>query len=357
MGCGASSSTRYKEQVVAEPGPPKAQDHNKREQREREGVRSYRQKDIAAVDSHGVPSPTSPTRSQGQPSPTSGSGPGDAAEAPRAAKFKVPISPPLRVEEFDAPQELGPGCRWWADHAPWIAQKAHEILGAYNSFFDHIGLRKGWRTAPFGKDEVQAPFQAAAEVVAVVRARLDEQTGGGVVLRQLEGSAMNFLWGWDPNRQLGASHQALEEFFRGLVFATLSDGRGLVEGLDSTAVEHYVGQHPIVAVCRAHAAANGEGAAAAGGAAAVEASGLPISPGAGAAGADGAAADGGGGAAAAGEVPSTVEAAEVAAAVGDAEPAGAAVAEAATGEGGDQSEGATAIVAPSAQVAIVAVAS
>jgi len=138
-------------------------------------------------------------------------------------------------------------CQWWSSHAGWIQQRANEILAAYNFFFEHIGLRKGWRTAPFQKEEVQAPFQAAAEVVTVVRARLDEQTDRGIVLRQLEGSSMSFLWGWSPGRPPGSSHEALEDFFRGLVFATLSDGKGLVEGLDTDFVEYYVSRHPIIA--------------------------------------------------------------------------------------------------------------
>merc|ERR1712066_992970 len=74
-----------------------------------------------------------------------------------------------------------------------------------------------------------------------------------MVLRQLDGSATNFLWGWDPKRPPGSSDQALQVFFRGLVFATLSDGKGLVEGLNDEFVEHYLSQHPIIAwsQCRA----------------------------------------------------------------------------------------------------------
>eukprot|EP00930_Biecheleria_cincta_P084631 TRINITY_DN74080_c0_g1_i1.p1 TRINITY_DN74080_c0_g1~~TRINITY_DN74080_c0_g1_i1.p1 ORF type:complete len:328 (+),score=81.21 TRINITY_DN74080_c0_g1_i1:30-1013(+) len=131
---------------------------------------------------------------------------------------------------------------WWSLHTDWIRDRSREILGAYNFFFEHIGIRKGWRTPPFGKEEVQAPFMASAEVVAVVRRRIDEQ-GGGMVLRQLEGSAMDFLWGWCPEKPPG---QALEEFFRGLVFATLSDAKGLVEGLDAATVDYYVRSHPIL---------------------------------------------------------------------------------------------------------------
>jgi len=122
-----------------------------------------------------------------------------------------------------------------------------EIFDAYNFFFEHIGLRKGWRTAPFRRDDVQAPFWAAAEVVVDVRAWLDAQRGAtGVVLRQVEGSAMNFLWGWSPDKPPASSDQAREVFFRGLVFATLSDGNGLVEGLQPSLVESYVSRHPFI---------------------------------------------------------------------------------------------------------------
>jgi len=176
------------------------------------------------------------------------------------------------VEEVGEEGELpAAGCYWWASHAGWIQQRASEILAAYNFFFEHIGLRKGWRTAPFRREEVQAPFQAAAEVVTIVRARLDEQKGEGVILRQLEGSAMNFLWGWSPECRPSSCGEALEKFFRGLVFATLSDGHGLVEGLDTETVEHYINRHPIIAACRASPKARGTGREAAD-------EGLPLSP-------------------------------------------------------------------------------
>jgi len=166
--------------------------------------------------------------------------------------------PAWKLEELDkdqgeaaqaSPEAPGSSARWgwWAQSAEWIQRRALDVLGAYNAFFDHIGLRKGWRTAPFDRDEVQAPFLAAAEVVTVVRARLDEEGGGGMVLRQLEGSAMDFLWGWPPERRPGSSPEALGEFFRGLVFATLSDARGLVEGLTEETVESYVACHPFLA--------------------------------------------------------------------------------------------------------------
>jgi len=103
------------------------------------------------------------------------------------------------VDELGPAEDLGwDTCTWWGERAEWIYQRSAEILAAYNFFFEHIGLRKGWRVAPFAQEEVQAPFRAAAEVVVVVRAKLDTERGGVLVLRQVEGSAMNFLWGWSP---------------------------------------------------------------------------------------------------------------------------------------------------------------
>lgn len=165
---------------------------------------------------------------------------------------------PAVQQQFSASWDWSDSSCWWSERAEWIQQKAGEILAAYNFFFEHIGIRKGWRQAPFGFEEVQAPFKAAAEVVVVVRARLDAERGGVLVLRQVEGSAMNFLWGWSPSRPPGISYKALADFFRGLVFATLSDGRGLVEGLDPMTVESYVCRHPLLASEEALAAAAAE---------------------------------------------------------------------------------------------------
>lgn len=123
-------------------------------------------------------------------------------------------------------------------HEASLRTKAVAIAEAYNSFWGHIGLRKGWREAPFAYEEVQIPFFHAGYIVATVRAKLDEGRDG-LIMRQLDGSAQNFLWGWPKDQSL-ASSQIFQDFVRGLVFATLSDGHGLVEGLDSATVESYV---------------------------------------------------------------------------------------------------------------------
>eukprot|EP00931_Biecheleriopsis_adriatica_P054803 TRINITY_DN32284_c0_g2_i1.p1 TRINITY_DN32284_c0_g2~~TRINITY_DN32284_c0_g2_i1.p1 ORF type:complete len:365 (-),score=108.47 TRINITY_DN32284_c0_g2_i1:126-1220(-) len=190
-----------------------------------------------------APAPAAARAAAVEQLPGSVAGSDGAAAAPAQAQAQVPSA-------------------WWSLHTDWLRHSACEILGAYNFFFEHIGIRKGWRTPPFKKEEVQGPFMASAEVVAVVRKRIDEQ-GGGMVLRQLEGSSHDFLWGWSPEKRPA---QALEEFFRGLVFATLSDAKGLVEGLDSATVDYYVRSHPILeqssAVATAACAEKGEAAVA-----------------------------------------------------------------------------------------------
>lgn len=147
-------------------------------------------------------------------------------------------------EEPEVAEGLEAPLAWWSIHTDWIRDSSHEILAAYNFFFEHIGIRKGWRTPPFKREDVQGPFMAAAEVVAVVRHRIDEM-GQGMVPRQLEGSSHDFLWGWSPEK---APSQAphLPDFFRGLVFATMSDANGLVEGLDDATLDYYVQSHPIL---------------------------------------------------------------------------------------------------------------
>jgi hypothetical protein len=157
----------------------------------------------------------------------------------------------LMVEEVpDTPQ--APGTIDWASWAVGphqdlqrLQQRVHETLEAFNAFFNHIGIRKGWREAPFRQADVQVLFYAAAELVAVIRTRLDEQREGGIVLRQVEGSSQNFLWGWPPARSPISSRESQEEFVRGLVLSTLSDGNGLVEGLDASSVDGYLRTHPL----------------------------------------------------------------------------------------------------------------
>jgi len=232
MGCGASGNAKYAakasdEATSASTSAPSGQDKAKA----LDVVEATAVHEVSAGET--AMSPKVPSRSS--PGKEASKGPQSAGLAPLPGEIRTPMAAGAPAEQATA---------WWSLHTDWIQRSAAEIMGSYNFFFEHIAIRKGWRTAPFKKEDVQVPFMASAEVVAVVRKRIDDE-GRGMVLRQLEGSAMDFLWGWSPekppNQGLG-----LREFFRGLVFATLSDAKGLVEGLDDATVEYYVNSHPIL---------------------------------------------------------------------------------------------------------------
>ncbi|CAJ1394385.1 unnamed protein product [Effrenium voratum] len=216
MGCGASSAeARYAASYKAVSGTPQSQ---------------------AQAAKPTAPAPAASPKAKATPKAASEEVGIASQEAAPASQGTDSTAEPLAHE----PEALA----WWSVDTDWIRDSSHEILAAYNFFFEHIGIRKGWRTPPFKREEVQGPFMAAAEVVAVVRHRIDEM-GQGMVLRQLEGSSQDFLWGWSSEK---APNQApwLVEFFRGLVFATLSDANGLVEGLDDATLNYYVESHPIL---------------------------------------------------------------------------------------------------------------
>eukprot|EP00927_Polykrikos_kofoidii_P032008 TRINITY_DN27397_c0_g1_i1.p2 TRINITY_DN27397_c0_g1~~TRINITY_DN27397_c0_g1_i1.p2 ORF type:complete len:236 (+),score=42.78 TRINITY_DN27397_c0_g1_i1:140-847(+) len=218
MGCGAAKGGAYKKVLL---------DHDNNDPT----VEVQSQQTVQTVHVAGVSSPCSSASvaSQFREGPLGAQGLN--AEETYRPPSAVSQRDDLRCQEQDA----------------WIQQRASETLDAYNFFFEHIGIRKGWRTPPFQKEEVQVPFWAAAWVVSSVRSRLDEASDGGVVLRQLEGSAMDFMWGWPPGRQLSEQENA-QEFYHDLVFATLSDARGLVEGLDKDTVEQYVQSYTLPSV-------------------------------------------------------------------------------------------------------------
>ncbi|CAE7735850.1 unnamed protein product, partial [Symbiodinium pilosum] len=55
----------------------------------------------------------------------------------------------------DMPAYEAGASAWWSTDTDWIRDSSHEICNAYNFFFEHIGIRKGWRTPPFKKEDVQ----------------------------------------------------------------------------------------------------------------------------------------------------------------------------------------------------------
>jgi len=125
---------------------------------------------------------------------------------------------------------------------------AQAVFAAYNGFFDDIRIRKGWKEAPFTQEDMKILFTVAAQVVAVLRARLDVARVG-ISLRKIDGQAPDFLWGIEKNPSplipdQDRSYVAMT--LAGLVKATMSDGTGFVEGMDEQTVMSFVRVHPWV---------------------------------------------------------------------------------------------------------------
>lgn len=125
---------------------------------------------------------------------------------------------------------------------------ARAALQGYKDFFQHISLRKGWRTVPFTLSDLQDIFQVAAEVVGLMRTRLDG-LGRGFTIRQVAGSSHELLWSLTKNPRIDQPGQSAEyvlETLQQLVVSTFSDANGLVEGLDKKLIIQCVHAHPWV---------------------------------------------------------------------------------------------------------------
>jgi len=125
---------------------------------------------------------------------------------------------------------------------------ADGVKRGYQGFFNHISLRKGWRTVPFKQDDLKHIFQVAAEVVGLLRTRLD-LLKKGLTLRQVDGSSHEVLWGLEKNPRVdlpGQDAAYVLSTIELLVVATLSDAHGLVEGLERPVVMQSVEAHPFV---------------------------------------------------------------------------------------------------------------
>lgn len=113
--------------------------------------------------------------------------------------------------------------------------EAKAVVAAYEDFFNHISFRKGWKDPPFTREEAIDSFQSAARVVACVRVLILDSRDTGVKIRQVEGSARD----WMHSPECGSLlRDKPNQFIEGLVHATLKDANGYVEGL----TEQEVGQ-------------------------------------------------------------------------------------------------------------------
>lgn len=106
--------------------------------------------------------------------------------------------------------------------------KVNEIVAAYKAFFDHISFRKGWTEPPFTLSEVASAFACAARIVALIRIEVLDVRDPGFKIRQVEGSARDWMHSPECGTLLRDDPNA---FLEGLVHATFKDANGYVEGL------------------------------------------------------------------------------------------------------------------------------
>lgn len=117
---------------------------------------------------------------------------------------------------------------------------ADEILAAYSDFFDHISFRKGWKTPPFSKADSKSAFATAACVVARARVEILDVRDPGFKLRQVDGSARDWMHSPDLGQVLQKDPR---QFIAGLVHATFQDAKGYVEGLAESEVNGFLANY------------------------------------------------------------------------------------------------------------------
>ena len=122
-------------------------------------------------------------------------------------------------------------------------QKAAMVAKGYAQFFDHMLIRKQWRTVPFELADLESFFSSAAVIVAGLRGELDIASPG-MKVRKVDGSADEFLWSVkanpNPKEHTAAENQA---FVSALVHETMKDSNGYVEGLTEATVEAAIKTH------------------------------------------------------------------------------------------------------------------
>jgi len=80
-----------------------------------------------------------------------------------------------------------------SESAPHWQAKARDVAESYESFFDHIAFRKGWKQPPFTRAEVRPAFKRAACIVARARAEVLDVRNTEIKIRQVEGSARDWM--------------------------------------------------------------------------------------------------------------------------------------------------------------------
>merc|ERR1711920_132047 len=124
-----------------------------------------------------------------------------------------------------------------AASVPHWQAKAKDVVESYESFFDHIAFRKGWKQPPFTRDEVRPAFKRAACIVARARAEVLDVQNTDIKIRQVEGSARDWMHDAGSAQLLRCD---LDAFVRGLGHATFKDANGYAENLEELQVDGFI---------------------------------------------------------------------------------------------------------------------
>lgn len=130
-----------------------------------------------------------------------------------------------------------PSCASTRPAIPDWREAAKAIVAAYEAFFDHISFRKGWKQPPFPLEDARPVFTIAARIVSHARIEVLDARDAGFKIRQLEGSARD--WMHSPEHAV-LLRDDKQKFLAGLVHATFKDARGYVEGLDEKEVNDFI---------------------------------------------------------------------------------------------------------------------
>jgi hypothetical protein len=138
-------------------------------------------------------------------------------------------------------------------HREQLQERAALIADSYDDVFNHIAVRRGWRSLAFTRADVRHAFTVAAQVVALARAYID-RAAPSFRIRQVDGTAREELWHvpappavGNPNGSGGSSSERLaweRALVARLVHASMRDARGYVDGVDARFVDAFLHAHP-----------------------------------------------------------------------------------------------------------------
>src|SRR5690606_16879375 len=119
-------------------------------------------------------------------------------------------------------------------------EKAQKIFDDYNSIFDDLTVKRGWRRLRFTSQDIEPVLRIASYLSMLIREYLDKQSSG-IKLRMIGGQAREYLFGIEknPSPYRNKGQKYVRKVILGIVKATLSDARGFVEGVSLELIQQF----------------------------------------------------------------------------------------------------------------------